>query len=350
MTGRPSRSRPSATGNSRSSFHWSASSNSRNRTTRDCGLGTSTPTMSLPGMRATRIERALILSARSSAKLTSRFILTPGRRRTPYWVTTGPVVRPATSPSTLNSASVSSSRSCRTSSSPSLTACRLSGLVSSFWWSHTRGSSGSPSPPACSVFLSFRARALGSSFPSPRPSLCVTGTGGSPIRLAVASWTAAGTMSPLPGALFRLASVFCSALGTTDLPSAPGCRSSRCSGCQANVARVSADSARKPTSTAPAGPMPCGISTAKKPGITPTRRPRNRRLSRSKMVIRPSTPARYGSSTLSPMMRKAERFMSNVPRRSNPASARPTPNSGRPSAPAPSQPRGARPGSARSVR
>ena len=48
------------------------------RTTRDLGLGTSTPTMSRPGIRATRIERALILSARSSARLTSRFILTPG--------------------------------------------------------------------------------------------------------------------------------------------------------------------------------------------------------------------------------------------------------------------------------
>ena len=79
MTGRPSRSRPSVTGSSRSSpDHRSSSSSSRSSTTRDLGFGTSTPTMSRPGMRATRIERALILRARSSARVTSRFILTPG--------------------------------------------------------------------------------------------------------------------------------------------------------------------------------------------------------------------------------------------------------------------------------
>ena len=89
--------------------------------------------------------------------------------------------------------------------------------------------------------------------------------------------------------------------------------------------------------------MPCGISTAKKPGIAPTRRPSSRWLSRSNTVTRPSTPARYGSSTLSPMMRNAERFMFSDPRRSNPARANPTPSSGMPSAPAPSQPRSVAP-------
>ena len=51
------------------------------------------------------------------------------------------------------------------------------------------------------------------------------------------------------------------------------CRSSRCSGCQANVARVSAESARKPTSTAPAGPILAESPPRRSPGIAPHRAP-----------------------------------------------------------------------------
>ena len=286
MTGRPSRSRPSVTGSSRSSpDQRSSSRSSRRSTTRDLGFGTSTPTMSRPGIRATRIERALILRARSSARLTSRFILTPGRRRTPYWVTTGPVVRPATSPSTLNSASVSSSRSCSALSSPSPASIPLVRGASSSSTSHTGPSSFAPGARRGSTFLAGLSRPRESALPSPFTAF----PAGSSRPLSTGSSTGCSGASIL-AADRRLGSAF--RADSAAFTSAGECRSSRCSGCHAKVASVSADSARKPTSTAPAGPIPCGISTAKKPGMAPTNRPRSRRLSRSKIVTRPSTPAR----------------------------------------------------------
>ncbi len=253
------------------------------------GFGTSTPTMSRPGMRATRIERALILSARSSARFTSRFILTPGRRRTPYCVTTGPVVRPATSPSTLNSASVSSSRSCSASSSPSPASMPLVRGAASSSTSQTGPRSFSPGARRGSGF--FAAGRPLASLPSPFAS------GFSAFAARSSSRTPTGPSTGGSSASFaalRLPSAFSPfAASGLALPSgSSGWRSSRCSGCHANVARVSAQSARKPASTAPATPIPLGIWTAKKPGTTPTIRPRNRSVSRSATVTWKSTPVR----------------------------------------------------------
>ena len=111
MTGRPSRSRPSATGRvARARSHSGASINSRSVTMRAVGFGISTPTAPLPGIGATiRIDGACIVRARSSASAAIRPTFTPGAGTTSNWVTTGPVVRPAIVPSTLNVRSVSSS-------------------------------------------------------------------------------------------------------------------------------------------------------------------------------------------------------------------------------------------------
>ena len=237
MTGRPSRSRPSATGSSRSSaVHCSSSSSSRSTTTRDFGLGTSTPTMSRPGIRATRIDRALILRARSSARLTSRFILTPGLRRTPYWVTTGPVVRPATSPSTLNSASVSSSRSCRAFSSFSPASIALAGGSASSPRSHTGPSSFWPGARRGSGrFGVLPRRAL--------PSPLAADLGGASSRGLAAgssSGAACASASALPP-LRRNSPLAAGSLARAASRGSSRWRSSRCSGCQAKVARVSAE-------------------------------------------------------------------------------------------------------------
>ena len=109
-TGLPSRSRPSAIGSAARPRPQSADSiSSRRVTIRAIGLGTSTPTAPLPGIGATRMDGARMDIARSSASATMRPAFTPGAGTTSNWVTTGPVVRPAIWPSTLNVLSVSSS-------------------------------------------------------------------------------------------------------------------------------------------------------------------------------------------------------------------------------------------------
>ena len=77
---------------------------------RHWGFGTSTPTAPLPGIGATmRMLCARIASARSLERFAICRTFTPAAGATSYCVTTGPVVRPISSPSTLKvrSASIS---------------------------------------------------------------------------------------------------------------------------------------------------------------------------------------------------------------------------------------------------
>ena len=70
------------------------------------GFGTSTPTAPRPGIGATmRIDAARIARARSFERFANCRTFTPGAGSISYCVTTGPVVRPTSSPSTRNVAS-----------------------------------------------------------------------------------------------------------------------------------------------------------------------------------------------------------------------------------------------------
>ncbi len=103
MTGFPSRSLPSAIGSAaRADLKSGCSISSRNPTISGVGFGTSTPTAPRPGMGATiRIDGARMARARSFDRLANWRTFTPGAGSTSNWVTTGPVVRPTSSPSTL---------------------------------------------------------------------------------------------------------------------------------------------------------------------------------------------------------------------------------------------------------
>ena len=80
--------------------------------------------------------------------------------------------------------------------------------------------------------------------------------------------------------------------------------SSRCSGCQATVTSVSAESARKPSRRAPANPTMSYAVEARNPGSQPVIRAPSARAghvgTRSSGVTRLSTPTRYGATRLSP--------------------------------------------------
>ena len=86
------------------------SSISRNATISDFGFGTSTPTAPFPGIGATiRMLCARMASARSFASVANCLTFTPGAGSISNCVTTGPVVRPTSSPSTRNVRSASMS-------------------------------------------------------------------------------------------------------------------------------------------------------------------------------------------------------------------------------------------------
>ena len=108
ITARPSRSLPSAIGSAARICRNSAdSSTSRSTTISGVGLGTSTPTAPRPGIGATmRILGARMANARSSASAAICRTFTPGAGSISNCVTVGPVVRPTSSPSTLNVRSV----------------------------------------------------------------------------------------------------------------------------------------------------------------------------------------------------------------------------------------------------
>ena len=111
IVGRPSRSLPNPIGSAaRAVWNSRDSTSSRNVTTSGDGFGTSIPTAPFPGIGATtRMLGARIASARSSASDANCRTFTPAAGTTSNCVTTGPVVRPTSSPSTRNVRSASSS-------------------------------------------------------------------------------------------------------------------------------------------------------------------------------------------------------------------------------------------------
>ena len=226
---------------------------------RAVGFGTSTPTAPRPGIGATRMR------ARAHRDAPGR---RPGPRSGPpsrpapgttsNWVTTGPVVRPATSPSTLKVRSVSSS------DCPQPVELRLAG-VGVLWCGGASSSSiggsrvlrrpaarrGSASAPA-RPWPACRHASPRPCAPPARPAVLAAGVDHPRPRRSVADLRLPAAGSPVRRG--RLAA-----------PSgSSGCRSSRCSGCQASVASVSAESARKPSSTAPATPMPSEMLDARR--------------------------------------------------------------------------------------
>ena len=110
-TGRPSRSSPNAIGSeARAVWYSRVSISLRNQTSSAVGLGTSTPTAPRPGIGATmRILCARIARARSLARFANCLTFTPDDGSISNCVTTGPVVRFISVPSTRNvrSASIS---------------------------------------------------------------------------------------------------------------------------------------------------------------------------------------------------------------------------------------------------
>ena len=119
MTARPSRSFPRAIGSAARICRNSVdSSTSRSTTISGVGFGTSTPTAPRPGIGATmRMLGARMANARSSASAAIWRTFTPGAGSISNCVTVGPVVRPTSTPSTLNVRSVFMSFSPATSSS-----------------------------------------------------------------------------------------------------------------------------------------------------------------------------------------------------------------------------------------
>ena len=111
ITGLPSRSLPSAMGSAARALWKSRDSiSSRNATISGVGFGTSTPTAPRPGIGATmRMLGARMASARSFARFAIWRTFTPGAGSISNCVTTGPVVRPTSSPSTRNVRSASMS-------------------------------------------------------------------------------------------------------------------------------------------------------------------------------------------------------------------------------------------------
>ena len=256
---------------------------------RAVGLGTSTPTAPLPGNRRhDRIDGARMVIARSSASAAIRPALTPGAGTTSNWVTTGPVVRPAMVPSTLKVRSVSSS------AWPSRSSWASSASMS------LRGGAVQQLDRRQTPYLRIvpRLGAAPAAWPSAR------------LRLRAPS----GGRPPFVGAS-SLVLVVLDRFGHGGGPSgaagaaagrrlgSSGCRSSRCSGCQAMVRRVRAESARKPSSSAPRK-ADDAIAPRRRgsPGTRPVMRAPSAASTaatadrRSSGVTRLSTPMTYGTS------------------------------------------------------
>ncbi|MCU0624203.1 MAG: hypothetical protein MUF53_10115, partial [Gemmatimonadaceae bacterium] len=150
ITGRPSRSLPSATGRAaRAELYSGCSTISRNATISGFGFGTSMPTAPFPGIGATiRMLLARIASARSFESDANCRTFTPAAGSTSNWVTVGPVVRPTSWPSTRKVRSAAISRTPEASSSRRLASrLRGGGSVSS----DVGGRSDSASSSGCAV-------------------------------------------------------------------------------------------------------------------------------------------------------------------------------------------------------
>ena len=233
ITGLPSRSRPSTTG--RMAFdrsHSSASSISRSVTIRGDGFGTSTPTAPRPGMGATRMLKARIVMARSSASAMMRPAFTPGAGTTSNWVTTGPLVRPAIVPSTLNVRSVS------ISNWPSLSSAASSAVVS---WVGGRSSSSTG----------------GSSFSSPVGNTTATAAAAALVTFAAGFFfsglASTTSSSSATGVGTGLATRFCR--GGTFGGAGWSTFSSRRSGCHARVRMVTAETDKNASNKPPVFPI-----------------------------------------------------------------------------------------------
>ena len=150
ITGRPSRSLPSATGSAaRAELYSGCSTISRNATISGFGFGTSIPTAPFPGIGATmRMLLARIASARSFDSDANCRTFTPAAGSTSNCVTVGPVVRPTSCPSTRNVFSAAIRRTPDASSSRRFaSALRGGGSVSS----DVGGNNASVSSSVCAV-------------------------------------------------------------------------------------------------------------------------------------------------------------------------------------------------------
>ena len=171
MTGRPrgpsrvrSAARPARSGSARDS------TSSRNATISGFGFGTSTPTAPFPGIGATmRMLCARIASARSFDRFAICRTFTPAAGATSNCVTTGPVVRPTSSPSTRNvrKASISFTPIASSSRLPT-SALRGGGGVSK----SDDGRSSSVKSSASGSFASIQRRPSRRGVPLATPSFC----------------------------------------------------------------------------------------------------------------------------------------------------------------------------------
>ena len=248
MTGLPSRSRPSAIGSSRSSRRPLARPRAARAGSRCAPLGSAPRRRPrpCPGIGATRIERRAHRERQVVGQVRrSGPIFTPGRRRTSNWVTTGPVVRPATSPSDLEGpqrlhrAAAAAGRAAPSPASMS----SVRGAVEQL--------DGADGPDSFVAPARAAARASWPASPSRtcrRPSRgLAAGAGGLVARRGRLLDRRLERLASRLALAFRLCSAFAARrLPRVALPPArSGCRSSRCSGCQANVASVSARERQK---------------------------------------------------------------------------------------------------------
>ncbi len=269
--------------------------------------------------------------ARSSASEMMRPAFTPGAGTTSNWVTTGPVVRPAMVPSTLNVRRVSSSSWPKRSSwaSPASTS-RRGGSSSSVI-------GGSPASSSARSRGFLRSGSFWLPLPLSSDSLDAAAAGSG--AGATAGSAAASSAAAARRRLGR--SGLASASGRHGSSGASSRRSSRWKGCQPKVKMVSADSARAPTRNAPMEPTRLRMAIARNPGTTPVARAARVRSatagSRSTRSTPLSTATKKGASSARPPMRMAACFMSSRGIRSKPARPRPRPRSGSPTAPAPSK-------------